>query len=160
MVCFIDYCSHLLWILWCCTLVSCVFIALHSRGVQEFFEWLFELRLLVWCCVDWWWYFEWEASVALWLMLCCWILVSWSVCLVWVEPHFPCVRSLRVYDSLRARIAFREACDPPLWMVHVKYVELVSGAWECVRTLCLCFLWNLKKYCAYCLLKFCIQAQL
>ena len=33
---------------------------------------------------------------------------------VYVEPRLPRVRSLRIFDSLRAIIAFREACDPPL----------------------------------------------
>ena len=31
---------------------------------------------------------------------------------VYVEPHLPRVRSLQIFDSLRAIIAFREACDP------------------------------------------------
>ena len=105
-----------------------------------------------------WWYVEWETSVALWLMLCCWILVHWSVCIVWVEPHLPCVRSLRVYDSLRARIAFREVCDPPLWMVYVKHVELVSGAWGCPHLVSL--YWNPKKVLLWIdCLNICIQAQ-
>ena len=33
---------------------------------------------------------------------------------VYVELHLPRVRSLQIFDSLRAIIAFREACDPPL----------------------------------------------
>ena len=38
---------------------------------------------------------------------------------VYVEPHLPRVRSLRIFDSLRAIIAFREACDPHCFVAYV-----------------------------------------
>ena len=50
---------------------------------------------------------------------------------MWVEPHLPRVRSLWVYDSFRARIAFREVCNPPLRMFDVKHVNCENGAWRC-----------------------------
>ena len=50
---------------------------------------------------------------------------------VCVEPHHPCARSLRVYDSLRAIIAFREACDPHCWwMVDGWVVSLYCWCWK------------------------------
>ena len=59
--------------------------------------------------------FDWVGFIVAWLAtLCCWKLLRLSVC---VESHLPRVRSLRIYDSLRAIIAFREACDPPFWLI-------------------------------------------
>ena len=49
---------------------------------------------------------------------------------MWVEPHLPRVRSLRVYDSLRARIAFREVCNPSLRVFVEKHANYVNGAWR------------------------------
>ena len=59
---------------------------------------------------------------------------------VFVEPHLPRVRSLRILDSLRAIIAFREACDPHVWInTCVLVYGVVKGAWMIVLA-SLCFL--------------------
>ena len=82
--------------------------------------------LFLWLC----WIGVWCVFIVAWVAtLCCWKLMCLSV---YVEPHLPRVRSLRIFDSLRAIIAFREACDPPfvdwylwIWNWNVEWCVIV-----------------------------------
>ena len=56
---------------------------------------------------------------------------------MYVESHLPRVRSLRIFDSLRAIIAFREACDPPLLSNACESeIEMLNDAGLCLQSLC------------------------
>ena len=69
----------------------------------------------------------------------CWNLWGLSV---YVKSHLPRARSLRIFDSLRAIIAFREACDPPFLIDTCELeIGMLNDAWLCSH------LYVFVKYC-------------
>ena len=74
--------------------------------------------LWVWCC--------WSCAVRLLNFEGFWVC--------FVETHLPCARSLRIVDSSRAIIAFREACDPHVWInIWLLMYGVVNDAWLCLH---------------------------